>query len=120
MPDHLTMLERLDLETKVFHGPADAPRVALLGNPTRTRYADHLAKIYAFEAPAEHKWMRTPGLESFIDIAPRLDGLAVGDQVAFRGVYEWNEQGGVVHWTHHDPSGEHPGGWLRYDGRTVD
>ena len=54
-----------------------------------------------------------------IDVAPRLDGLAVGDRVIFHGIYEWNAQGGVVHWTHHDPSGEHPAGWLRYDGRTV-
>jgi heme oxygenase len=85
MPDHLTMLERLDLETKVFHGPADAPRVALLANPTRTRYADHLAKIYSFEAPAEHKWMRTPGLESFIDIAPRLFAPTLADDLAMLG-----------------------------------
>ena len=48
-----------------------------------------------------------------IDVAPRLDGLEMGDEVAFRGVYEWNAQGGVVHWTHHDPSGEHAAGWLR-------
>ena len=54
-----------------------------------------------------------------IDVAPRLDGLEVGDEVAFRGVYEWNAQGGVVHWTHHDPSGDHPAGWLRLDGQTV-
>jgi hypothetical protein len=54
-----------------------------------------------------------------IDIAPRIDGLAVGDEVAFRGIYEWNAQGGVVHWTHHDPSGEHPAGWLRLGGQTV-
>jgi len=52
-----------------------------------------------------------------IDVAPRVDGLAVGDHVAFRGVYEWNAQGGVVHWTHRDPSGEHAAGWLRYGGR---
>jgi hypothetical protein len=54
-----------------------------------------------------------------IDVAPRLEGVEAGDDVAFRGVYEWNEQGGVVHWTHHDPSGEHPSGWLRHDGRSV-
>jgi hypothetical protein len=54
-----------------------------------------------------------------IDVAPRLDGLAVGDEVAFRGVYEWNARGGVVHWTHRDPSGERPRGWLRSGGRTV-
>ncbi len=54
-----------------------------------------------------------------IDVASRLDGLEAGDEVAFRGVYEWNAQGGVVHWTHRDPSGEHAPGWLRLDGRTV-
>jgi hypothetical protein len=54
-----------------------------------------------------------------IDVAPRLDGVEAGDEVGFRGVYEWNGQGGVVHWTHHDPSGEHAPGWLRSNGRTV-
>ncbi len=54
-----------------------------------------------------------------IDVAARVDGLQVGDRVAFRGEYEWSEQGGTVHWTHHDPSGEHRDGWLRHDGQTV-
>ena len=85
MSDHLTMLERLDLETKIFHGPADAPRVALLGTPTRARYADHLAKIYAFEAPAEHEWMRTPGLEHYIAIAPRLFAPRLAGDLAMLG-----------------------------------
>lgn len=52
-----------------------------------------------------------------IDIAPRLASLKPGDTVAFEGVYEWNSQGGLVHWTHRDPSGRHPTGWLRYNGR---
>jgi len=53
-----------------------------------------------------------------IDLAQRLDSLAVGDAVAFNGVYEWNERGGLIHWTHHDPQGEHEAGWLRHRGRT--
>ena len=53
-----------------------------------------------------------------IDLAPRVAEIARGDEVAFRGQYEWNERGGVVHWTHHDPRGERPGGWLRHQGRT--
>jgi hypothetical protein len=51
-----------------------------------------------------------------IDLAPRVSPLRRGDVVAFNGVYEWNEQGGVVHWTHRDPNGQHKAGWLKRDG----
>lgn len=53
-----------------------------------------------------------------IDLAPRIATLAVGDTVAFFGEYEWNSQGGVLHWTHHDPNGRHADGWLKHQGRT--
>jgi hypothetical protein len=53
-----------------------------------------------------------------IDIAPKIDTLKVGNRIQFYGEYEWNELGGVVHWTHHDPQQRHPNGWLKYLGRT--
>jgi len=52
-----------------------------------------------------------------IDIAPRLDGLAVGDTVAFSGEYVYTDQGGTIHWTHHDPGGTHVAGWLEWNGK---
>jgi len=54
-----------------------------------------------------------------IDLAPRVASLASGDSVQFSGVYEWNPQGGVVHWTHLDPDGSHQAGWLRHNGKMV-
>lgn len=52
-----------------------------------------------------------------IDVAPRIEGLTAGDTVAFNGVYEWNPEGGTIHWTHHDPDGSHKAGWLEHHGR---
>lgn len=52
-----------------------------------------------------------------IDLAPRIDGLRSGDRVDFAGEYEWNAKGGVLHWTHRDPRGRHPDGWLQHGGQ---
>ena len=48
-----------------------------------------------------------------IDLAKRIP-LGLGDRVYFRGMYEWNDLGGLVHWTHHDPQGIEDGGYVRY------
>jgi len=56
-------------------------------------------------------------IEHNIDLAPRIEGLKVGDIVSFSGEYIWNEQGGLIHWTHHDPGGRHEAGWVKYNGR---
>ncbi|MDR7015259.1 DUF3465 domain-containing protein [Acinetobacter sp. 3657] len=52
-----------------------------------------------------------------IDLAPRIEGLQKGEMVEFYGVYEYNNKGGVIHWTHHDPRRKHIDGWLKYKGR---
>jgi hypothetical protein len=52
-----------------------------------------------------------------LDLAPRLAGLEVGDQVTVFGEYEWNERGGVMHWTHDDPRGVHVPGYIEWRGR---
>jgi len=51
-----------------------------------------------------------------IDLADRVP-LGQDDAVRIRGQFEWNDRGGVLHWTHHDPRGRHPGGWIEYAGR---
>jgi hypothetical protein len=44
--------------------------------------------------------------------------VSVGDRVEIRG--EMVHDPGrlpVVHWTHHDPAGRHPDGFIRWRGR---
>ncbi len=52
-----------------------------------------------------------------IDLAPKITSLTKGDNVSFYGEYEWNDRGGVIHWTHDDPRGSHPDGWIKHAGR---
>ncbi|PJC84915.1 hypothetical protein CSW98_17470 [Vibrio sp. HA2012] len=52
-----------------------------------------------------------------IDLAPKISSLSVGDHVQFYGEYEWNHNGGVIHWTHKDPQNKHANGWLKHMGK---
>lgn len=51
-----------------------------------------------------------------IDLAKYVP-LSAGDQVKIRGRYEWNNRGGVIHWTHHDPKGRNKDGWIYHKGK---
>ena len=51
-----------------------------------------------------------------IDLAPRVP-LQRGDAIRFRGEYEWNDRGGVIHWTHDDPENRRGGGWIEHRGQ---
>jgi len=46
-----------------------------------------------------------------IDLARRIPARE-GLSLTVRGRYEWNDRGGVIHWTHHDPDGREQGGWI--------
>jgi hypothetical protein len=52
-----------------------------------------------------------------VDLAPRAP-IRKGQRIRFRGRYEYNAKGGVVHWTHRDPRGRKTGGRLEYEGKT--
>lgn len=50
-------------------------------------------------------------IEHNISIAPRVPA-ALGDHVVVHGEYIWNPDGGLIHFTHHDPQGTHEGGYI--------
>lgn len=50
-----------------------------------------------------------------IDFSPKINELSLGDRIEFFGEYEWNDKGGVIHWTHQDPDGIHAGGWILHN-----
>ncbi|GAC1550821.1 MAG: hypothetical protein NVS3B16_25480 [Vulcanimicrobiaceae bacterium] len=60
---------------------------------------------------------RTVEVVDNVALAPRIP-VVVGDRVAVRGelIAEAKPEP-VVHWTHHDPSGRHPDGYIVLDGR---
>jgi hypothetical protein len=55
-----------------------------------------------------------------IDLAPRVVNIKIGDPITFRGEYVFNPKGGVIHWTHKDPRGEHVTGWIKHNDKTYE
>lgn len=41
----------------------------------------------------------------------------IGDRIRFRGIYEWNDEGGSLHWTHRDPFRNEVAGYLDFRGK---
>ena len=50
-----------------------------------------------------------------IDVGKRVP-LAVGDDVVVHGEYVWNDEGGLIHFTHHDADHSHEDGWIEWKG----
>jgi hypothetical protein len=61
----------------------------------------------------------TVEVEHNISIAARAP-VKQGDHVIVHGEYIWNSQGGLIHFTHHDPQGTHEGGYVQDGGTTYD
>ena len=54
-------------------------------------------------------------IENNIDVGKRVP-VATGDAVVAHGEYVWNDQGGLIHFTHRDPDHSHGDGWIELKG----
>jgi hypothetical protein len=54
-------------------------------------------------------------IDNNVDIGKRVP-VAAGDAVVIHGEYVWNDQGGLIHFTHHDPAHTHEDGWIELKG----
>ena len=54
-------------------------------------------------------------VENNVTIGQRAPVLQ-GRDVLVHGEYVWNDQGGLIHFTHHDPALTHEGGWIEVGG----
>jgi hypothetical protein len=54
----------------------------------------------------------TVRVEDNVDITGRIP-LRPGDDVVVKGEYIYDPRGGLIHYTHHDPRGRHPSGYVR-------
>lgn len=50
-----------------------------------------------------------------LDVSRRVPA-GLGDRVEVRGMFEWNDRGGLLHWTHDDPFTGESAGYIRLRG----
>jgi len=55
-------------------------------------------------------------VETNVDITGPVP-LHAGETVTVKGQFEDDSSGGVIHWTHHDPSGRHVSGYVFAGGK---
>ncbi len=92
---------------------ADATVVRLLADSTSSTgtHERFIIKLSSSDLTLE--------VEHNISIAARAP-VKEGDHVIVHGEYIWNSQGGLIHFTHHDPQGTHEGGYIEDAGTTYD
>jgi hypothetical protein len=92
---------------------ADATVVRLLADRTSSTgtHEQFIIKLASGDLTIE--------VEHNISIAARVP-VKEGDHVIVHGEYVWNAQGGLIHFTHHDPQGTHEGGYIQDGGMTYD
>lgn len=121
LPEHPQTTERIDASAadEAFRNKqsrvwmtVQGEVVYLMHDDTNPENGRHQQFLIELPRPSE----LTLKVAHNIDIAERVP-ISKGDRVVVRGRYEWNEKGGVVHWTHRDERGRRAGGWIEFQGK---
>jgi len=46
--------------------------------------------------------------------------VGVSSLIRLKGEFDYNENGGLIHWTHADPAGNRDGGWIEHNDMRYD
>ncbi len=117
VPASATASVATDVIERAFAAQRSNLQVEVQGKVSRVLSDDHEGsrhQRFVVALPSGH----TVLVAHKIDLADRVADLQSGDTITLYGEYEWNTQGGVMHWTHHDPDGSHVAGWIRHRNRT--
>lgn len=77
----------VNVETSVFHAPADEPLLRLLDDAaTPQRYADYLVAVYGFEAPLEGALWYTRSLNTILDLRRHCRSGLIAQDLLFLGL----------------------------------
>ena len=113
MPDDAAIVREYQSHHSNVEVTADATVVRLLPDRTSSTgtHEQFIIKLSSGDITIE--------VEHNISIAARAP-VKEGDHVIVHGVYVWNAQGGLIHFTHHDPKGTHESGYIQDGGTTYD
>jgi hypothetical protein len=112
-PDDAAIVNNFHNHQSNVEVTADATVVRLLADRTSSTgtHEQFIIKLTSGDLTIE--------VEHNISIAARAP-VKEGDHVIVHGEYIWSSQGGLIHFTHHDPQGTHQGGYIEDGGTTYD
>ena len=112
-PDNAAIVSDFHNHQSTVEVTADATVVRLLADSTSSTgtHERFIIKLSSSDLTIE--------VEHNISIAARAP-VKEGDHVIVHGEYIWDSQGGLIHFTHHDPQATHEGGYIEDAGTTYD
>lgn len=105
-PNDATLCQTFDANRSHVEVVADGTVTRVLGSQPGVR-SPHEGFLMRLRSGCNLE-VRVEANEDFTGTIP----LHTGESVTVKGEYEYYPLGGVIHWTHRDPRGHHPDGYV--------